>query len=115
MKKSLMTLGVAVFFGVSGTCAAAGVDLPGDPVKGKQVYDSVCFVCHGQGIAGAPKIGNKDAWGPRIAQGMDVLVSHATSGFTGKKGTMPPKGGRGDLSDTDIANGVSYLVSQATE
>jgi cytochrome c5 len=85
----------------------------GDPAKGKQVYGSICFACHDQGVAGAPKLGDKAAWGPRIAQGMDVLVSHSITGFTGKTGTMPPKGGRMDLSDADMANCVAYMVSQA--
>lgn len=85
----------------------------GDPAKGKQVYTTICFACHDQGVAGAPKLGDKAAWGPRIAQGMDVLVSHSITGFTGKTGTMPPKGGRMDLSDADMANCVAYMVSQA--
>jgi cytochrome c5 len=84
-----------------------------DTDKGKQIYDSVCFACHAQGIVGAPKIGDKEAWAPRIAQGMDTLVSHAVNGFQGKTGVMPPKGGRMDLSDEDIRAAVSYMVGQA--
>lgn len=87
---------------------AAAVDLPGD-----QVYQQVCTACHGAGVAGAPKTGDKAAWAPRIAQGMDLLHKHSLEGFQGKAGYMPPKGGRTDLSDQSVMNAVDYLISQA--
>jgi cytochrome c5 len=86
---------------------AAAVDLPGD-----QVYQQVCTACHGAGVAGAPKTGDKAAWAPRIAQGIDLLHKHSLEGFQGKAGYMPPKGGRTDLSDQSVMNAVDYLVSQ---
>jgi len=85
--------------------AQAGADL----AKGKTVYGTACFACHGTGAAGAPKLGDKAAWGPRIAQGMDALIHSALNG----KNAMPPKGGRLDLSDDDIKAAVAYLVSEA--
>jgi cytochrome c5 len=88
--------------------AAAAADLAGD-----QVYNQACVACHGAGVAGAPKFGDKAAWGPRIAQGMDVLHKHALEGFQGKAGFMPPKGGRTDLSDQSIMNAVDYMVGQS--
>ena len=87
---------------------AAAVDLPGE-----QVYQQVCTVCHGAAVAGAPKTGDKAAWAPRIAQGMDLLYQHSIEGYQGKAGYMPPKGGRTDLSDQSVMNAVDYLVSQA--
>jgi cytochrome c5 len=87
---------------------AAAVDLPGE-----QVYQQVCTVCHGAGVAGAPKTGDKAAWAPRIAQGMDLLYQHSIEGYQGKAGIMPQKGGRTDLSDQSVMNAVDYLVSQA--
>jgi cytochrome c5 len=80
--------------------------------RGKEVYDMACFVCHAMGIAGAPKFGDEDAWGPRIAQGMDILYAHSINGFQGKTGVMPPKGGRTDLSDEDVRQAVRYMVDQ---
>jgi len=80
-----------------------------DTAKGKAVYDSACFACHMTGAAGAPKLGDKALWAPRIAQGMDVLNSTALNG----KGAMPPKGGRMDLSDEDVKAAVAYMVEQS--
>jgi cytochrome c5 len=82
-------------------------------MTGPQVYNAACLACHGGGIGGAPKTGDKAAWGPRIAQGSDSLNQHAIDGFTGSAGFMPPKGGRTDLSDEEIIAAVQYLVEQA--
>lgn len=84
-----------------------------DPALGKSVYGRNCAVCHSAGVAGSPKPGDKAEWGPRIAQGVDVLYEHAIKGFTGKKGMMPPRGGAGSLSDDEVRAAVDYLVSEA--
>jgi cytochrome c5 len=86
--------------------AVAAEDLPGETV-----YNQACVACHGAGIAGAPKLGDKAAWAARIAQGADTLHTHALQGFQGKGGYMPPKGGRTDLSDQSVINAVDYMVS----
>jgi cytochrome c5 len=70
-------------------------------------------VCHGAGIAGAPKFGDKAAWAPRIAQGSDTLHTHALKGFQGKAGMMPAKGGNAALADADVKAAVDYMVSKA--
>jgi cytochrome c5 len=80
---------------------------------GKKVYEAGCIACHGAGIAGAPKFGDKAAWAPRIAQGANTLYTHALGGFTGKGGMMPPKGGNAALSDPDVKAAVDYMVSAA--
>lgn len=77
--------------------------------NGKQTYDTVCFVCHSTGAAGAPKIGDKTAWEPRLAQGMDTLHAHSLQGFK----AMPPKGGRMDLADADILAAVDYMTGMS--
>jgi len=77
-------------------------------VAGEAIVKANCFVCHAQGINGAPIIGNHKMWGPRAGQGLDTLVSHAMSGY----GLMPAKGGKEDLDEEDIRLAVSYMLSQ---
>jgi cytochrome c5 len=83
------------------------------PKNGEDLFKAVCSSCHGAGIAGAPKAGDKGAWGPRIAEGKPTLYQHALNGFQGKSGVMPAKGGRTDLPDDLIKQGVDYMVSLA--
>ena len=91
--------------------AAAGTAAAGD--VGKKVYDGLCTSCHGSGIPGIPQRGDKAAWEPRIAQGMDTLYQHALHGFTGKSGMMmPPKGG-GTNTDDEVKAAVDYMVSNS--
>ena len=80
---------------------------------GKKVYDTACLVCHTAGIAGAPKLGDKSAWAPRLAEGANTLYTHAINGFQGKAGLMPAKGGNPSLSDADVKAAVDYMVSAA--
>ena len=65
-------------------------------------------------MAGAPKLGDKSAWKPRIAQGIDTLIKHAENGYTGPDGNhMPARGGNPSLSDEQIAATVKWMVSQS--
>lgn len=82
------------------------------PVDARMVYETACMACHGMGLAGAPKFGDKGAWGPRIAAGKETLHKHAIEGFQGSVGFMPAKGGRADLSDDAVKAAVDYMVSQ---
>jgi cytochrome c5 len=87
--------------------AAPAAAAAGD--KGKSVYDQACVACHGQGVAGAPKFGDKAAWAPRIQTGMEALYTTSLKG----KGAMPPKGGNTALADADIKAAVDYMVAAA--
>ena len=83
--------------------AAAG------PTDGKGVVEKVCNVCHGAGIAGAPKAGDKVAWAPRISQGKPALYEHAIKGIR----MMPAKGGNAALADGEVKAAVDYMVGMA--
>tara|TARA_Y100001934_G_scaffold256618_1_gene324814 strand:- start:82 stop:921 length:840 start_codon:yes stop_codon:yes gene_type:complete len=84
-----------------------------DSGRGKEVYDAACFVCHTPGAAGAPKLGDGTAWGPRVEKGVDALYNNSINGFMGSNGMMPPKGGRPDFSDEDVKAAVDFMVSEA--
>ena len=98
----IQPVGKVEFGGAGGGGAAAGQ-------SGEQVVKSVCATCHQAGVAGAPKIGDKAAWGPRIKQGQAALVQSALKG----KGAMPPKGGNASLADDDVARAVAFMANQA--
>ncbi|MGQ0385178.1 MAG: c-type cytochrome [Gammaproteobacteria bacterium] len=93
-----------------GTAAPSESDKPAD---GKSVYESACITCHGSGLAGAPKFGDKGAWSARIAAGEATLHEHAIKGFQGSTGFMPAKGGRMDLSDDAVKAAVDYMTAQS--
>jgi cytochrome c5 len=98
------------------TQAAAGSASPtAVPKNAQELFEQVCSACHGQGIAGAPKAGDKAAWAPRIAEGKATLYQHALQGYSGGPGggVMPPKGGRTDLPDDLIKQGVDYMVKMS--
>ena len=78
-------------------------------MSGEQVFKSVCSMCHGSGVMGAPKFGDKAAWAPRIKQGEDTLVQHALHGIR----MMPARGGRSSLTDAEVKAAVHYMVSHA--
>jgi cytochrome c5 len=93
--------------------AAAGAQPSAAGGEGKATYESTCHVCHGTGLAGAPKFGDKAAWAPRIAEGVATLHQHALHGYQGKTGVMPPKGGNTALSDAAVQAAVDYMVAAA--
>lgn len=76
--------------------------------NGEKTYKATCFACHDVGVAGAPKLGDKAAWEPRIAAGKDALYHSSLNG----KNAMPAKGGNAALSDADVKAAVDYMVGQ---
>lgn len=95
----------------SGAAPAAGASSGGgDLALGEKVFNANCVSCHGAGVLGAPKVGDKAAWGPRIAQGKDTLYTHALNGFK----MMPPKGGNAALKDEEVKAAIDYMVSKSS-
>lgn len=97
---------------------AASAPAPAAPVAdnaaGEGVFKKVCSMCHQTGAAGAPVVGNKSDWGPRIAKGKDTLYKHAMEGFNGEKGSMPARGGNPSLTDEEVKSAVDYMVGRAS-
>ena len=96
--------------------AERALPVPADPLLalGQRVYRGDCYNCHDRGKKGAPRIADRAAWQPRLAQGLDTLVAHATQGYSGPAGDeMPARGGNDDLTDAEVAAAVRYLISHA--
>jgi cytochrome c5 len=93
-------------FGVS---LAIDPDAPKVERTGEQVYNEVCASCHASGALNSPKYQDTAAWGKRIAQGYDTLLTHAIKGFN----KMPARGGDPDLTDLEVARGVVYMANAA--
>jgi cytochrome c5 len=89
--------------------AAAPTAAPATNDVGEKLYKQACAACHVAGVAGAPKFGDKTAWAPRIATGMDALVAAVVAG----KGIMPAKGGAAGASDADLRAATQYMVDAA--
>jgi len=77
--------------------------------EGKKIFETTCVVCHGTGVAGAPKAGDKAAWAPRLKQGMPALYHAAINGLN----AMPARGGNPAYTDAQVKAAVDYLTSLA--
>lgn len=86
------------------TVAAGGSDSPAE------TYTKTCATCHAIGLAGAPKLGDKEAWAPRIAKSTETLYASAIGGLPPG---MPAKGMCFNCSDDDLKAVVDYMVDSA--
>lgn len=83
--------------------------VPGAVRGSARIVQEHCSRCHQDGLAGAPKIGDRAAWMPRMKDGLEALVASAAHGHGG----MPPRGGVADLSDSEIRGAVLYMFNFA--
>lgn len=88
--------------------APAPISAAAGTAAGEALYKQACQVCHAAGVAGAPKLGDKAAWAPRLAAGLDALYNSAAKG----KGAMPPRGGT-QASDADLRAAVEFMAAAA--
>ncbi|MEZ7829442.1 MAG: c-type cytochrome [Brachymonas denitrificans] len=84
----------------------------GAPKTGEEAYKAACAACHDAGVTGAPKLADAADWGPRIGQGVETLFKHAIEGFTGAKGTMPPRGGT-TFTDDEVKRAVVFMANKS--
>ena len=85
--------------------AASAADL----AIGEKVYTATCAACHAAAVMGAPKLGDKPSWTPRMAKGVSVLYTSAQDGVK----LMPPRGGNPALKDDELKAAVDFMVSKA--
>ncbi|WP_444541720.1 c-type cytochrome [Andreprevotia lacus] len=90
---------------VAGAAAGGAVD---PATKGKEIWEGTCQACHGTGAAGAPKLGDKAAWAPRLKGGADAAIAIAIKGLN----AMPPKGGYAG-SDEEFKAAALYMINQS--
>ena len=90
--------------------AAAAPAASGGAPDGEAVYKKACFACHMAGVANAPKAGDKAAWAPRVAKGMDALLQSALKGVPGT--AMPPKGNCGACSEEELKAAIKFMSGQ---
>ena len=77
---------------------------------GQKIYQASCQACHATGAAGAPKLGDKAAWAPRLAKGNDALLSSVKNGLK----AMPPKGACMSCSEDELRAAMEYMVGQGS-
>lgn len=85
--------------------AAAGAA----PHPGEKVYQQYCFSCHTPGISGAPRLGDAEAWAPRIAKGRELLLQTTIEGIGS---AMPARGLCSDCSDQQLADAIDYMIQE---
>jgi len=88
--------------------ASAGAGGAKGSKTGEEIVNGACAACHAAGVAGAPKIGDKALWAPRLAQGLDALVKSATAG----KNAMPPKGGA-DVTPIELTRAIVFMANKS--
>lgn len=103
--KAIQTL---IFALAAAALAPAAMAAPA--ANGEKIYTANCASCHGAGVLGAPKFGDKAAWAPRIKQGKEVVYTHALNGFK----MMPPKGGNPALKDDEVKAAIDFMVGKAS-
>jgi cytochrome c5 len=75
--------------------------------SGEAVVRARCVDCHEAGKGGAPRIGDRDAWIPRLSNGLDALVRSAINGH----GQMPARGGMANLTDRELRSAIVYMYT----
>lgn len=103
------TLLAAITLAALSFAGNAAIAAPKADAAGEKVFTASCAACHGAGVLGAPKFGDKTAWAPRIAQGKPTLYKHALEGFK----MMPARGGNPALKDADVKAAIDYMVAKA--
>lgn len=90
--------------------AESAADTQTAAVDGQKVYQASCQSCHAAGVAGAPKLGDKAAWAPRIAKGNDAMLASVINGLN----VMPPKGACMSCSDEELSAAMEYMIEQGS-
>lgn len=117
LKSHAMQIGVISLLAVTSGSVSADTPTSGvmqlaqnsDGFEVESVYMKSCWVCHNSGAAGAPIVGNAEAWAPHIAKGMDTLLTNSINGIN----AMPAKGLCFTCTDDDLKDLIQYMVDNS--
>ena len=109
-KRLVQVATLASTIGAALCCVSCAPDAEVADHAGKAIYQRYCYACHQAGIADAPKLGDKDAWAPRLAKPRAELVENVIRGMAPG---MPPRAGCGSCTDEDLADAVDFMVRRA--
>jgi cytochrome c5 len=98
---------VACWVAAASLCASAAAQRP--QRSGEQVVNEVCAACHAEGVRGAPRIGDTQAWAARASQGLTAHTDHAIRGIR----EMPAHGGSPGVSDVEIERAIVFMVNRS--
>ncbi len=89
------------------TLAVGGGVFAADLSEGRRIYVEVCAACHTNGVAGAPRYGERKEWEPRLQRGRSDMMGSVLKG----RGAMPPKGGNASVTDAQAAAATEYMLA----
>ncbi len=111
MSLALLIVGCGDSSSTDAASSTSAASLTAPPVSaapdGEGIYNKFCFSCHAAGVAGAPKLGDVEAWAPRVAQGMDIMMKHVVEGMPPG---MPAKGLCNQCSEEELAASLNYML-----
>lgn len=76
-------------------------------VRGKKLYNQVCFSCHTTGVEDAPKLGSVEDWKIRRTAGAKALAGTVIHGSE----HMYARAGTAVMSAADFESMVAYMLS----
>ena len=110
MKRFALPLALALLLTACGQTGQNNT-LPTEPTGtwqlGQQAYNDICAGCHDEGLDGAPRTGDREAWNQRSRLWEAVLFEHANNGYY----QMPAKGGAEALDDATVARAAEYMLT----
>ncbi len=104
-KAGLVLIGLLMLAGCSREAETAAARHPGE-----SIYLNTCFSCHASGVAGAPAVGDSEAWSARMEKGRDALLQ---STLEGMPPGMPPKGLCPDCTDEELGQAIDYMIENS--
>ncbi len=75
---------------------------------GAEVYAGSCGTCHEAGLNQAPKVGDLEAWGPRLEKGIEELVRVSREGLN----LMPPMGACVSCTDDELRAAIEFMTDE---